>query len=87
MTEETEIGAELTKINFVLENVVAMLLRDAGGKAADVDAFSEEMLRQFALPGTQTGSGTADPEAIHELAAHRLAMFFAGVKERLRSAE
>lgn len=86
--ERIALAAEISKINFLLENLYAIVLRDAGASHADIPELAEEVVRQAGLPGTVYGSGT-DPEttaAIREMVGHRIAMFFSQVQERLRSA-
>lgn len=85
--DDVELSAEITKINFLLENLYAFIHVREGGDAHGVDSFAEEALRQFnELPVTQHGSGHGNGEAIHELASHRLEMFFAGLKRRVSNA-
>lgn len=82
-------GAELTKINFLLENLYALYLRDQGISHDRIPDLSDEMCRQAALPGPTYGPGD-DEEAIRqlqELVEHRIAGFFSRVQDRLRSAE
>lgn len=80
---------ELSKINFLLENMYAVSLRDHGAGPEDVDDLSDEMCRQALLPATIYGAdqGPEHLQQFQELLGHRLAMFFAGVRKRLESAE
>ena len=85
---DIEVGAEVSAVNFLLENLYAMYMPDRGATSAHVDEFAEEMLRQFALPGTTHGRATETQfREVQELATHRLEMFFARVKDRFKSAE
>lgn len=86
--DRVSIGAELSKINFLLENLYALQLRGMGATHEQIPDLAEEMVRQANLPGTVYGTDHEDgaTDAIRELSAHRIAMFFVGVQERLRSA-
>lgn len=88
MDDDLRFGAELTKINFLLENLYAMFLRDVGATHEDVSEISDEVCRQARLPavvyGPETDQATAGAHA--ELVEHRLASFFARVQDRMRSA-
>ncbi|MCW1432027.1 hypothetical protein [Novosphingobium sp. JCM 18896] len=83
------LNAEISKINFLLENLYAVALRDRGAAADDVPGLAEALLHQASQPGTSYGESGGEEEevAIRELAQHRIAMFFSGVQERLRSHE
>jgi len=86
--ERVTLGAELSKINFLLVNLYAMYLRDVGATHGDVPALSAEMVRQAGLPGTSYGgpaNDTDETDAIRQLCNERLATFFDQVQERLRS--
>lgn len=88
MDDDLRFGAELTKINFLLENLYAMFLRDAGATHEDVSDMSDEVCRQASLPAVVYGP-EADPataKAHAELVEHRLASFFSRVQDRMRSA-
>ena len=88
-TDRVTLGAELSKINFLLENLYAMYMRDVGATHDDVPALSAEMVRQAGLPGTSYGgpaNDTAESDAIRLLCSERLETFFDHVQERLRSA-
>lgn len=85
---DIELGAELTKINFLLENLYAITLHRLGASHDTLSALENEMARQFELPGTVYGPDQ-DVEgltAMRELASHRLAMFVSDVQARMRSA-
>ena len=87
--ETVQMGAEIRKINFLLENLYAMVLRDAGATHADIPVLSAEMVRQSQLPGTTYGgpaNDTDETDAIRELSSARIATFFEHVGARLRSA-
>lgn len=88
MDDDLRWAAEFSKINFLLENLYAVYFRDVGASHEDIPDLSDELCRQALLPGTPYGPGSAeDLEAQHELVAHRIAMFFARVRDRMRSAE
>lgn len=80
------LGAELSKINFLLENLYALTLRNMGASHEEIPDLADQMARQFELPGGVYGreEDAAELAAIHELASHRLTMFFSGVRDRLR---
>lgn len=89
MDDDLRFGAELTKINFLLENLYALYLRDQGVSHDRIPELSDEMCRQAALPGQVYGPGD-DAEALRdlsELVEHRIAGFFSRVQDRMRSAE
>lgn len=89
MDNDLRFSAELTKINFLLENLYALHLRDAGATHEDIPDLSDEVCRQATLPPDVYGPDD-DPEAIaalSELVEHRIASFFARVQDRMRSAE
>lgn len=89
MDDNLRFGAELTKINFLLENLYALQLRDAGVTHEDVPDLADEVCRQAALP-PQVYGPEDDPEGLaqlSELVEHRIAAFFARVQDRMRSAE
>jgi len=76
---------EVSKINFLLENLYAINFRDHGADPSDVDDVSDELCRQALLPPTTYGKG-ADPEYMQqfqEMLSHRIAMFFAKVRQRV----
>ena len=83
------LGAELSKINFLLENLYALTLHRLGASHDEIPDLADEMARQFDLPGSVHGSGedAAELAAIHDLASHRLTMFLSGVRDRLRQIE
>ena len=83
------LGAELSKINCLLENLYALTLRNMGASHDEVPHLAEEIVRQFELPAIVYGQGESSEElaAIQELASHRLTMFFSGVRTRLRQAD
>ena len=88
MDNDLRFGAELTKINFLLENLYALVLRDAGASHEDVPDLADEVCRQASLPADVYGPND-DAEAIaalSELVEHRIASFFARVQDRMRSA-
>lgn len=89
MDDELRFGAELTKVNFLLENLYAMHLRDAGLSHEDVSDISDEICRQAALPAQVYGPGDDQERlaALSELVEHRIATFFARVQDRMRSGE
>jgi len=89
MDDQLRTNAELTKINFLLENLYAMHLRDIGVTHEDVSDLSDEVCRQAALPPQVYGPDD-DQEALRELSElveHRIATFFGRVQDRMRSAE
>lgn len=89
MDDNLRFAAELTKINFLLENLYAMHLRDAGATHEDLSDLSDEVCRQAALPPTGIYGPEHNPEvaAAHaELVEHRIAAFFSRVRDRMRSA-
>lgn len=79
--------AELSKINFLLENLYALVLRELGASHEDIPRLSEEICRQAALPPKVYGpeAGDQELEALQELVEHRIAVFFSGVQDRLRN--
>lgn len=86
--DEIRMGAEISKINFLLENIYAIHMRQAGVSHDAVPQIADEFCRQAMLPGTAPyGSepSEADRAAQQEIVAHRIATFFAGVQERLRT--
>ncbi len=89
MDEKSEafIEVEFSKINFLLENLYALVLRELGANHEDVPRLAEEICRQATLPATVYGAETSEEQlaALQELSSHRLAMFFARVRDRLRS--
>lgn len=87
--DRVQMGAEISKINFLLENLYAMVLRDAGATHREIPALSAEMVRQSNLPGTSYGgpaNDTEETDAIRQLSSERIATFFQHVEQRLRSA-
>ena len=77
-------AVELSKINFILENFVALILHRFGAGVDDVDALADEMRRQATeLPGTAYGRGSLDQGRYTELLGQRLDMFWAGVRDRI----
>lgn len=89
MDDDLRWAAEFSKINFLLENLYAMYIRDTGSTHDDVPDLADEVCRQAALPPQVYGPGD-DAEglaALSELVEHRIAMFFARVQDRMRSAE
>lgn len=89
MDDNFRFSAELTKVNFLLENLYALVLRDAGATHDDVPDLSEEICRQARLPAQVYGpEDDADSRAAHaDLVEQRIASFFARVRDRMRSAE
>lgn len=82
------LSAELSKINFLLENLWAMILQQHGATPEEVSGLADEACRQFeTLAGTRHGGDFAEGEAavVREIGGQRLAMFFAGVQARLLS--
>ncbi len=86
---DATISVELSKINFVLENLYALTLHRFGASADDVDDLADEMRRQFTeLPATTYGEQQS-PEAEaewRERGGDRLDRFFAGVRHRIQQA-
>ncbi|MXO67768.1 hypothetical protein [Pelagerythrobacter marinus] len=80
---------ELSKINFILENLVATWLhRVSDNPIDDCEGLAEEMHRQFtALPATVFGEELSPEQTrqAQEAAGQRMDLFWAGVRERLRS--
>lgn len=78
---------ELSKINFLLENLYALVFRELGADPEDIDGVADEMRRQISLPASTYGGAPTQEELrqFQEIAAQRLDMFFAGVRSRLRS--
>ncbi len=88
MDENTRYAVELSKLNFLLENLYALVLREAGAGADDVLSVADEMRRQATdLPGTSYGPKPSPEkqQQFSELLGHRLDMFWAGVQERMLS--
>ncbi|MEO6153008.1 MAG: hypothetical protein ABIT09_10845 [Croceibacterium sp.] len=86
--DDIEVAAELTKINFLMENLYALALRANYGSQSTIDEMVGKSMSEFALPVTMHGSGSVENlAAMQKLAAQRLAMFFARVKDRMNSAE
>lgn len=79
------IEIEVSKLTYLLENLYAVSFRDHGATPDDVDAMSDEMCRQALLPATSYGSDPRQEELhqFQELLSHRLAMFFARVRDRV----
>lgn len=79
--------AEISKINFLLENLYGLVLREIGASHEDIPRLTDEICRQAMLPGSTYGpAGTPEETSAQtELVAHRLAVFFSGVRDRLRS--
>lgn len=84
------VSLEISKINFLLENLYAITFRDHGADADDVHRIADEMRRQFTeLPASAYG-WSPTPEELRqyaEAAAQRMDLFFAAVRDRLRSAQ
>jgi len=89
MDDDLRFSAELTKINFLLENLYAVFLHGAGATHDDVPDLSDEVCRQARLPGQTYGpeDNAEQLAALYELVEHRIASFFARVQDRMRSAE
>lgn len=84
------VEAELTKINFILENLFAMVTVSHGATLQQFDGIAAEGMRQFCeMPGqTNTGApAPANDEIVSDLAAERLATFFRRVRHRLEQAQ
>jgi hypothetical protein len=82
MDETTAV--ELTKINFILENLTTLILQQFGASASDVTRIADEMRRQATeVPGTTYGPGSLDKDRYLELLGQRLDIFWAGVRDRL----
>ncbi|MGE4321951.1 MAG: hypothetical protein AB7E60_02855 [Sphingobium sp.] len=82
------VEAEISKINFLLENIYAVSMRSHGASPSDVDGISDEMCRQCEQnAGTSYGADLSREEMQRqqEMLSHRIAMFFSGVRERLQS--
>ncbi len=89
MDDDLRLGAELTKINFLLENLYALYLRDCGVSHTRIPHLADELCRQATLPAQVYGPDE-DGEALRqlsELVEHRIASFFSRVQDRMRSAE
>lgn len=87
--DRVQYGAEISKINFLLENLYALVLRDAGASHEDIPHLRDEMLRQWGLPNTRYGgpaNDTDETDAIRRIGAERIATFFLGIEKRLQSA-
>lgn len=88
MDEQTRFAVEISKINFLLENLYAISMRNAGIDADGVEVVADEMRRQATdLPAKSYGPEPT-PKAQREymeLLGHRLDAFWSGVQERLRS--
>ena len=88
MDEIERISIELGKINFLLDSLYALVLRDMGATAADIGPLADEMRRQATeLPATVYGQQPS-PERLRqhtELLAARLDQFFVGVRKRLET--
>jgi len=87
MEMEERAAVEFSKINFLLENLYALVLRELGASHEDVPRLVDEICRQAELPATIFGETPSEEEmaAMQEQLSLRLAMFFSGVRERLRS--
>ncbi|MDF0543363.1 hypothetical protein PX699_13475 [Sphingobium sp. H39-3-25] len=82
------IETEISKINFLLENLYAVSFKGHGLTASDVDDVAGEMCRQCEQnPGTSWGAqlSQAEMQQQQEMLSHRIAMFFSGVQHRLRT--
>lgn len=87
-TDELVLMTELSKINFLLENLYARTLVNHGYCPDDVEDLADEMCRQAQLPGTRYGSVDEEFEAEQrDLLEQRLAMFFSQVRDRVKQAQ
>lgn len=79
------IEVEISKLNFLLENLYAITLKDHGATPENVDEFSEELCRQAMLPARPYGSQPEEQKLLEfqEKLSHRLAMFLAAVRDRV----
>jgi hypothetical protein len=80
---------EVSKVGFLLEGLYAMHFSAHGADFSDVDETSDEFCRQAMLPPSIYGPDQ-DPaymQQFQELLAHRIAMFFAGVRKRLETTQ
>lgn len=86
--DSERIEAEISKINFLLENLWATHLRDAGVSHEDVPQLADELSRQALLPAGQYGGGDeASVARQQDLVAHRIQMFFVAIRDRLRQVQ
>jgi len=78
---------ELSKINFLLENLYAIVFRKLGATADDMEGVATEMVRQASLPASTFGREMPPEEMrqYQEMLAQRLDIFFAAVRQRLAS--
>lgn len=84
------IGVELSKINFLLENLYALTLRNMGATSDEIPVLADEIRRQATeLPATSYGKEPSEEEMRQhtEMVGQRLDMFFAAVRERMQTAE
>ncbi len=83
--DDIYLRAELSKINFVLEHMLAIMAKQAGVTHREFPAFADWMLRQAQMPPSVHGPVTsdADLQAVQDLLEHRLAQLLARVQGRL----
>lgn len=84
----TEIGAELTKLNFLLEALWANVALNHGASPDEIDVLGAELLRQFStLPAQSTAArpGPANDTDLRDLAALRLQTFFRRLRARVET--
>ncbi len=82
------VDVELSKINFLLEILFAVVLRNDGIDPDGVAALADEVRRQATeLPQTTYGQEPTEQQRLQhtELLAQRLDMFFSGVRYRVQS--
>lgn len=84
-----ETSIEISKINFILENLVAMWLHNNSADAVfDCEQLAEEMHRQFTDLPSRTFGMQMSPEQIQqaqEFSGQRMDLFWSGVRDRLRT--
>jgi hypothetical protein len=76
---------ELSKLNFLLENLYALVLQGLGATPDDVETLATEMVNQCRLPASTFGAAISREELLQgqEMLAQRLDLFFAGVRQRI----
>lgn len=86
----TDIAAELTKLNFLLEALWANVALNHGASPDDVDALGAELLRQFSTLPAQSTAAQPEPANdtdLRDLAAQRLQTFFRRLRARVETVQ
>lgn len=85
--EDVRMRAEISKINFLLQNAYVMLMRNAGISHDEVPRFADDLCRKVA-EGKMATYGQEPSEAERavrsDLLEGRIAEFFAGVQHAMR---